>query len=173
VVLRSNLALRRPLANKLENKTAKLVMVQSKKTENPMDQIVFRKPVRRHIRDFAGILAIVLLAIAAYITYQGSSLANCGALFFTSALLLLLGYRFPAALHRVWESWMLLAEKLGLAVTFLLLAAVWWLMLVPTAIILRLISKRVMNMNFREPRLSYWEYKNPADSDYKRLVRQY
>lgn len=166
---RSNLAENQPH----QGNSPVLRMLKSQTTPSPLDELVARKPVRRHIRDFAGILAFVLLAIAAYITYRGGSLANCGALIVAAGILLILGYSFPAALRRVWESWMLLAEYLGMAATFLLLAVVWLLLLVPTAVLLRLLGKSVMNLKFKENCPSYWNEKPADDSNYQRLERQY
>ena len=140
---------------------------------DPLKQVLHRKTVRQHIHEFAASFALILALIAVYVLYVHNSLVNCGALVATGAALLALGYLAPRTLRHVWECWMKLVEGLGLVMTTLLLSIVWFLMFIPMSALLRLLGKKMMNMNFRQPCTSYWTDKDEADSDFKLLERQY
>lgn len=138
-----------------------------------LDELWVRKPIRRHVAEFSVVIAIVMLLIAFVMAYKDRSLATVAALFTTSLILVALGYRAPALLHPVWKSWMALATGLGIVMTTLILSIGWTLMVVPVALIMKAVSKRVMDLSFDRSVESYWEGRDAKLDDFKLLERQY
>lgn len=67
----------------------------------------------------------------------------------------------PAALAPVYRPWMRLAAVLAAVNTFLLMGAVFYLVVTPTALVLRLLGKDLLEERRREG--TYWIDKEPAE----------
>ena len=147
-------------------------LLKTAAVKDPLDELWFRKPVRRHIREFGAVLAVILLIFAGASFYHG--VADRGAaLTLAGGVLYILGRRAPRVLKPVWLSFIKLGELLGHAVTFAVLFLTWWIALIPLALGMRMFGVRVMDMGFRLAVNSYWEQRKPAGDDFKLLKRQY
>jgi hypothetical protein len=141
---------------------------------HPLDELYFGKPVRIHVREFACVFSIIFLAIAAYGLIKNSSVANAGALLVASLILLAFGYLAPGVLRPVWSGWMAFAEALGKFMSTLIVSIAWTIVLVPVALLLRIIGKKVMDCSSYEPGVeSYWEERDQKLHDFKLLERQF
>lgn len=139
----------------------------------PLDEISFGKPIRRHVWEFACIFALIGCAVAAWILYKGGSFATGAGLITAAAVLLMTGAFAPTVLLPVWRSWMLFAHYLGIVMSTLIVAIAWTIMLVPVAILLKLIGKKVMDLSFDRSVSSYWEERDQKYHDFKLLERQF
>lgn len=138
-----------------------------------LDEIWIRKPIRRHVSEFSCVIAIVLLVIGISTALKGGSLANVAALVTTALFILLLGYKVPTLLHPVWKSWMTLATGLGLVMTTLILSIGWAIVMIPTALLMRVLGKRIMDLSYASSAPTYWETRDPKFDDFKLLERQF
>lgn len=139
---------------------------------DPLDELWFRKPVRRHIYEFGIVLGCVLLILAGFSFYRRAFDTGLG-LMLAAALLCLLARRVPRLMQPVWRGFIQLGELLGTAVTFAVLFLTWAVALIPIALGMKVFGARVMDMTFRAPVQSYWEERDPAKDDFKFLERQY
>ena len=57
--------------------------------------------------------------------------------------------------------------------TGVILSVLWTLAMIPLAILLRMIGKRVMDVTYRTSVDTYWETRTDAMNDFKLLERQY
>jgi len=138
-----------------------------------LDTLFFRKTLKRHIKDFACLMSIFALLIACYLTYKYFLLSYVVAMVVVSAVLLTLGYKAPSVLYPVWKSWMLLAHNLGIVVSFIVVSLAWIIMVVPLALVLRAVGKKVMDMSYKTDVDSYYEDRSAEQNDFKLLERQY
>ena len=144
------------------------------RTTSQLDAVTFGKSAKQHVQEFAALFATIILGIAAYKGYHGRPLSVITGLTIGAGVLLLIGYKLPAALHPVWKAWMYFAHKLSVVMTFVFLTLTWTIMVMPIALILRLTGKRVMEMGFKDGSVgSYWEVKKKAATDFKLLERQF
>lgn len=138
-----------------------------------LEESYFGRPVRTHVREFAGLLTIILFGITAYLLAVSAPLRIPVILVSSGAVLLVLGYWLAQVLYPFWRLWMHLAELLGRVVTFVILGVCWIGMFIPIGLGLKLFGIRVMDTTFKSDRLSYWDERDPAHSDYKLLERQF
>ncbi len=146
--------------------------VQSK-TLDPLEQLLFRKTVRQHVKEFGALFATIFLAISAFLIWRQTAPYWTIALLLLSTAMVYGAYAAPRALHPVWKGWMKFAEALGVLVTSLILFTAWSLIVIPMALLLRIIGKRVMDCTYKAPVGSYWEEREPGKDDFKLLERQY
>jgi hypothetical protein len=139
-----------------------------------LEELYFGRPVRIHVREFACVFAIIMLAIAGFGLYKGGSVANAGALLITSLILVALGYLAPSVLRPAWAGWMAFAEFLGKIMSTLIVSVAWTIVLVPMALLLKIIGKKVMDCTSFDPAVeSYWEDRDKKLHDFQLLERQY
>ena len=74
------------------------------------------------------------------------------------ALLLIFAALAPRILRPIYKAWMTFGVVMGFFVTTLILAAFFYLIFTPLALILRLSGKRFLELGFREREKSYWRY---------------
>lgn len=138
-----------------------------------LDQRLHRKTLRQHVKEFGVLFAFIFIAIAGYLIWKQR------APFWTISLLLLAcaftwsAYRAPSLLYPFWKGWMKLAEGLSFVVTGFILVTSWLLIIVPMAIILRLIQKKVMDCRYKADVNSYWEERDSKKNDFKLLDKQF
>ena len=95
--------------------------------------------------------------------------------FYVSAVagptLLLRRAGWPRALAPVERGWSLLAAALGWVNTRILLAVVFFVVLAPTALVLRALGKDPLERRRDRGRATYWRTREPPEPD--RLTRPY
>lgn len=138
-----------------------------------LEERYYGKPIRQHVKEFGALWGAILLGVAAYRGWHGHALSETVLLTSLAGLLVLVGYRLPRVLRPIWRAWMALGHLLGMVVTFVLMSAVWIVMVIPLALGLRIFGKKVMEMRFRSAAQSYWEDIPVAQQDFKLLERQF
>lgn len=130
------------------------------------------KPVRTHVREFAALFALICSLIALVKLYKAPHSFTPLPWLSGAVVLLLLGAYAQSILFPVWKGWMFFAEKLGHVMTFIILSIMWYFVLTPTAIFMRLFGKEVLNRRFREPEeKSYWIARKAQD--FQRMEKQF
>lgn len=164
---------------KEEQRSAKVIplpVARSKVTRlplSPLDERYFGKPIRLHVREFGALFGALFFAIAAMQLWKGRE-PLVPSLFIAAGIFsYVLGVWVPQVLRPVWRAWMGLAHVLGTVMTFVILAVCWTILVIPTAVTLKLLKKKVMAMDFRENVSSYWEVKEDSTNDFKLLERQF
>lgn len=139
-----------------------------------LDELLFRKPVRQHVREFAALFALIFNIIAASMLMKsGAVLSTPLALSLVSIPLYFVGVYYPTLLHPVWDAWMKFAHVLGTVMTTFILAVAWTIALIPLGLLLRVCRVKVMDTTFREPVDTYWEARDAKHDDFKLLERQF
>ena len=151
----------------------RIMLVKKPVVRDPLDELFFRKPIRRHIQDFSAVICIALCLAGSYLLFKQRAIEISLVLALAGISFCYLGYRTPARLEKIWRGWLSIGNGIGAVVTALLLGTMWLGMFIPVALSLKVARKDVMNMSFREARQTYWEDRNPASDDFKLLERQY
>lgn len=156
---------------------AGLTVIEGKKSGaaevHVLDRLSYNKPIRQHVREFAALFALIILAIAAVKIYKGSTTLTPLILVISAIVLIGIGYGTPIVLYPIWNAWMKFAHVLGAVMTTLLLSIAWSIVLIPVSLILRIIGKKVMNLSFDRAAKTYWEDREERLHDFKLLDKQF
>ncbi|MFA7287482.1 MAG: SxtJ family membrane protein [Melioribacteraceae bacterium] len=116
-------------------------------------------------------LGIVLLAIGALLMYGNKPAYP----YFigVSAVLLLLAFAAPRTLKYFYIAWMTIAAVLGFIMTRLILSLLFYIIITPIGIFLRLTGKDLLDMKWDKSKSSYWIRKSSGDYKPENTEKQY
>jgi len=130
------------------------------------------KPQRSDYRKFGVSVGCVLLVFSALMIWLTKPTA-AWVLGAAGAFLLLAGLALPAALALPYRAWMGLAHALGWFNTRLLLIVVFFLVLTPLGLLIRLLGKRPLDMKWDPEADSYWIPREQSPFDPKRCEKHF
>lgn len=132
-----------------------------------------RHPPQRVLRQFAALWLPLFSAILAFWAWRrGQPTALVGGLAAVGAVSLLVGLLRPALARPVFVGWMAAAFPLGWLVSHLLLAIVYYGVVAPIGLAMRLAGRDPLQRRFDRAAKSYWTEHNP-DADVDRYFRQF
>jgi len=115
---------------------------------------------RRALRKFGFAMAVPLALIGGLFLWKEDSLGLY--LIALAGLFLISGLFFPGLLRPVERVWMKLSERLSVLNTYVILTLFYFLVVTPTALLVRLLGKDLLNLKIKPREQSYWL---PVDSD--------
>jgi hypothetical protein len=90
-----------------------------------------------------------------------------------AVLFLAMGLLVPAWLDPVRAGWMKFAAVLGYANSRILLTVLFFSLIMPTALVLRLLGKQPIRLGFHDGAGSYWRRRRPEEFAAGRMERQF
>jgi hypothetical protein len=119
-------------------------------------------PTHRELRQFAGIWLPAAMAVLAWVTWKKLDWPNVAiAVLSVAGVLVALGLVWPAVVRFVWIAWMVAVFPIGWVVSHLLLAAIYYLCITPTGLMLRLCGIDPMQRKFDRSATTYWIPREP------------
>ena len=70
----------------------------------------------------------------------------------------------PNSLRAVEHYWMLFGEKMSIVMTFLILTVMYYVLITPLGVILRLMGKDLLSLKLEPTASTYWEKTDPSGS---------
>lgn len=122
-------------------------------------------------RSFGLLIAVVFSLVGAWLFWRGSGLAVVA--FGLAALLMLVAMAFPRLLHALNSAWMRFGLLLNAVVSPVVMGAIFFGLLTPMAVVMRLRGRDVLNRKFDAARESYWIRRDPAGPDGSSFARQF
>ena len=115
---------------------------------------------RKEIRKFGLVNAIALgvIGIFVYLKFGNFNLPQW--LWGIGLLFLVTGFVVPSVLRPIYRIWMLLAYFIGGIVSRVILTVLFYVVLTPTALVLRLFGKDILDKKLGKRRESYWVKKD-------------
>ncbi len=135
-----------------------------------MNSISTSELPRRTITSFALIVSGALLAIAAYQRWRGAQPWVVIALVSIAAVLLLLAAVAPSLLRPVYRGWMHVGEALGWLNTRIILTLVFFLVVTPIGLLMRLFGRSPIATAKRD---SYWTDVEPHSYGDRHVEKQF
>lgn len=140
---------------------------------NYLDEKSFGKPIRQHVKEFGALFGLIALLFIGYAMYKSLALylvaiGAVAAVFFIGS-----GYLFPAVLHPAWKAWMGMAHYMGIVMTTLILSIAWIIVVIPVAVLLKVVKKKVMDLTYDPAIESYWNDRADKYHDFKLLENQF
>ncbi len=128
---------------------------------------------RSEQRKFGLVMAAAII-ILGLIRYAFHGFAQFPIYFFAvAAVFAFFGLVWPRALKPVFIGWIKFALVLNWIVTHLLLTVVYWGIIVPMGIAMRLFSEDPMKRKWLPPDASYWEEPEEQPEEFERWRNQF
>ena len=128
-------------------------------------------PSKRELRQFAGLCLVFFGGIAAWMYARHGAGPWPTTLATLAVVLGLPGLAFPILLKPVYVGWMVAAFPIGWTVSHVLLGVIFYGVVTPIGLFLRLIGRDPMNRKFEPQAKTYWIEHEPAES--ARYFRMY
>jgi hypothetical protein len=134
-------------------------------------------PTRRELRWFAGLL-IVFCGIVAWVTNEppaagGSAISPLSIVIAaTGTVIGLLGLALPEFIRYVYVGWMLAVSPIAFVVSNLIVAAVFYLVVVPIGFAMKFSGRDALSLTPRRDVSTHWVRKK-MPNDARRYFRQY
>ncbi len=130
---------------------------------------------RKALRSFGWVVGAVLLGIAALVWWRRDWTATGAVVWLggIGAALVALGLAAPALLKPVYRIWMALAVVLGFVMTRVILSIVFYLILTPIGLVLRLLGKDPLHRTLDPNAPSYWIEKEHPEASKEQLEKYY
>ena len=123
------------------------------------------------LRSFGVLVGIVATVLASVLLWKG--LAMGWVVLAVGAALIIMGLIAARFLRPLYLPWMTLALLLGFVMTRVVLTAVFFLMITPIGLIMRLTGRDPMRRKIDRSRASYWITKSYDPDSSERLERYY
>lgn len=122
-------------------------------------------PPPKDLRIFA-VLQLIFFAVVAAVTYQRTGAAGTAtAIVAISAVVLVVGSLKPTWLRWVYVVWMAAVFPIGFVVSHVLMAAVFYLVVTPIGLIMRIMGRDPMHRKFDPEARTYWQPRKPPQGN--------
>jgi saxitoxin biosynthesis operon SxtJ-like protein len=130
-------------------------------------------PTDRELRQFAGIwFPAFWLIVSLLIGARSGHWLLPTVLTGIAAVIGLIGFIRPRLMRPVYVAWMCAVFPIGWLVSHLLLAAVFYLLITPLGLLLRLIGRDKLKLRFERDAKTYWTPREPPPAS-DRYFRQF
>lgn len=131
------------------------------------------KPSIKDLRVFTLILFVFSLIIGSWLVFvHGMSMEIGYWIWGIGSAVSVLGLILPPFIRIVYIVLSIIALPIGFVVSFLLLAVIYYLIMTPIGLLVRLFGKDPMLRKFEPQKESYW-IERPVEFDRKRYFRQF
>lgn len=132
-----------------------------------------RDPSRRQLNQFGFVWLgfVALFGAIAWFKFDNPVLAR--GLWLAAVVVPIIGWLVPAFMRLVFVGMSYLAWPIGFVVSHVVLAAVYYLVLTPIGLIMRLIGYDPMRRGFDREAASYWVERPAAAAEPRRYFRQF
>ena len=128
---------------------------------------------RKQLRQFGLMVGGVLVLIGLWKLYQGKHETVRFILWSVGGLLIITGSIVPKLLTPVYWIWMKLAHLLGWVNTRLLLGIIFFVIITPMAIVMKIFGRDALNRKIDKDVDSYWIPRPPIESVKEHCERQF
>ena len=132
-----------------------------------------RNPTLRQLRQFGWIWMAFVTLFGAVAWFKFDSPALARGLWIAAFAVPVVGWALPAFMRLVFLGMSYLAWPIGFVVSHVILAVVYYLVVTPIGLVMRLFGYDSMKKTFDREAASYWVSRSVGDVDAKRHFRQY
>ena len=129
------------------------------------------KSSRKDLRNFGLVIGIALIILSAFLAYYEKEIyfyfALLGGLFIVTA------YIYPKILFPLQKIWMAVAVTMGFFITRILLIIIFYLILTPISLILRLFGKKFLDLKIDKNAKTYWNKRETQEFSKDNLHQQF
>jgi hypothetical protein len=121
------------------------------------------QPTNRDLRQFAGIwFPVFWIIVAVLVLLRGGSWAAVAPMMGLAVAVGVTGLIWPQLMQPIFIGWMCVAFPIGWVVSHLLLAAVFYLVITPLGLVMRLAGRDKLKLRFDQESKTYWTRRLPT-----------
>jgi len=129
-------------------------------------------PPRRQLRQFALMFLVFFGALGTVLYFKGRPLIVSEILWNAAWIVGLMGLLFPPLVRPVWVAMMAVTLPIGFVVSSVLMAVIYFVVLTPVGVVMRLLGYDPMRAGRAPENGSYW-IERPKGVDVRRYFKQY
>lgn len=130
-------------------------------------------PSDRELRQFAGIwFPVFWIVVAGLVVLRGDAWSVAGSMLAGAVAIGIVGSIWPRVMRPIFLAWMCAAFPIGWVVSHLLLGAVFYLVIAPLGLVMRLAGRDKLKLQFDPEAKSYWT-RRPPTPPASRYFRQF
>jgi hypothetical protein len=119
-----------------------------------MVEIKIKTPNNKELRSFALTISIALGIVGALVLWRRGPI---GFIFIAiGAMILLAGLVWPRSIAMLYKAWMALALVLGFFMNHIILALLYYIVLTPIGLLMRILNRDPLTLRFDCNAESYW-----------------
>lgn len=131
------------------------------------------QPSRKELKQFAAIWFPLACAVLCWFLYKGTkSWYGPAVLGSVGAILAVVAFIVPEVSRRLYVGWMIAAFPIGWTISHLMMGLIYYVLITPMGLLMRLCGRDSMGRRFEPERDSYWVPRDPP-KDKKQYFRQY
>lgn len=123
-----------------------------------LEEIKKIKSGKKELKEFGLTVGIVFILISGFLLWK--KIENYFYFFIIGLLLVIFGLFFTPVLKPLHKVWMMLALFLGYVMTRVILSILFYVIITPIGIFMKLIGNDLLDVNFNKKRESYWVQKD-------------
>jgi hypothetical protein len=129
-------------------------------------------PPPKFLRHFAWMLSGILALAGVWCAYRFEDWRPAAVVLAAALMIGLIGWRSPSALRWLYVGWSCAAFPVAWVVSHLLLAGVYYLVITPIGLMLRLLGHDLLGLKIDRSAESYWTPRQTTE-DRQRYFRQF
>ena len=129
------------------------------------------KTGEKDIRIFGITMGIILLIIAAFLFLKEKD--SFQLFIYIAGSFISLGFLIPIILKPIYLVWMIFAVVLGWFMTKLILSLLFYLVITPIGLILKVMKKDLLDLKKQELNGSYWNMREPEKEQNQNYEKQF
>jgi len=129
------------------------------------------KTGKKDIRSFSVTFAIIFLIIAGFLYYQEKD--SFQLFIYLAGSFSGLGFILPIVLKPVYMIWMIFAVILGWFMTRVILSLLFYLIITPIGLFLRILGKDLLGLKEEKNQKSYWNMRNSEKEQNQNYEKQF
>tara|TARA_B100002052_G_scaffold168239_1_gene153162 strand:- start:260 stop:673 length:414 start_codon:yes stop_codon:yes gene_type:complete len=136
-----------------------------------LEEIKNVKTGKEDIRDFGVTIGIILLIVTGFLFYKEKDSFQLS--FFIAGSFISLGFLIPIILKPIYLVWMIFAVILGWFMTRLILSLLFFLVITPIGIVLKIMGKDLLELKKQVVQGSYWNMRDPNKEQDQNYEKQF
>jgi multisubunit Na+/H+ antiporter MnhG subunit len=135
------------------------------------DEIANIKSTRKELREFGVVVGAVLIVLADVAMWRGRGIY----IYLLTAGVLLTGFgvALPSVLVPFQKAWMALAVVMGFFMSRIILVALFYLVITPIGLLMRMLGKDILDQRLSKEKASYWHERPDAIKRKESYENQY
>jgi len=129
------------------------------------------KTGEKDIRIFGITMGIILLIIAAFLFLKEKE--SFQLFIYIAGSFISLGFLIPIILKPIYLVWMIFAVILGWFMTRVIISLLYYIIITPIGLFLRIIGKDLLDLKEKKNKKSYWNIRNSEDEQNQNYEKQF